>query len=88
MGRRRRPERSRPKCGFLVSGFVGFRFFVSVVLSWCLLVFVGDVGGFRVVFGWFSGVPGGFWGRAAPREFSRNMIEFLLNSGLPGRAFL
>ena len=33
--------------------FVGFRFFVSVVLSWCLLVFVGGFGGFRVVFGCF-----------------------------------
>ena len=37
---------------------VGFLFFVSVLLSWCLLVFVGVFGGFRV----FSGVPGGFWG--------------------------
>ena len=87
MGRRRRPESSRPKCGFLVSGFCGFsRFFVcgALVVSPCAC---GRCwwfsGGFRV----FSGVPGGFWGRAAPREFSRHKIEFPLNSGLPGRAF-
>ena len=67
--------------------FCGFRFFVSVVLSWCLLVFVGGSGGLRVSFV-FSGVPGGFWGCAAPRELCINMDEFLLNSGLPGRAFL
>ena len=36
-----------------MSGFCGFSFFVSVVLSWCLLVFVGGFGGFRVVFGCF-----------------------------------
>ena len=40
--------------GFWCLVVVGFRFFVSVVLSWCLLVFVGDVGGFRVVFGCFQ----------------------------------
>ena len=64
-----------------------FAFFLSVVLSWCLLVFVGGFGGFRVCRGCF-GVFRVIFGARGAAGICTHMIEFLLHSGLPGRAFL